>query len=211
MCRVVSHPIAGVAFAVLLLGKGVPPAHAQAPASGGSAGAQPAQVLIVRDYGGYEEIPLPMAPREGASWLRPAIHGQAFPPAEQQGPALRAAELGRTLDVHGKVVLGGILFDSRDELHPSSKPALDEIGALLKQRPGLRLHVVGHTDNIGALAGNRELSKRRAHAICVALVTDHGIGRNRLTANGMGSLSPMVSNQSGRGRARNQRVELVVQ
>jgi outer membrane protein OmpA-like peptidoglycan-associated protein len=133
------------------------------------------------------------------------------PVPARPGAALNAAELGRSLDVNGKVVVGGIQFDAMDELLPSSKPALDQIGMLLKQRPALRLHVVGHTDNIGALAGNRELSKRRAHAICVALVTEHGIERNRLTANGMGSLSPMVSNQSGRGRAANQRVELVVQ
>ena len=65
----------------------------------------------------------------------------------------------------------------KDELDPSSKPTLDQIGTLLKQRPALRLHVVGHTDNIGALAGNREISKRRAHAICVALVSEYGISR----------------------------------
>ncbi|MEJ8856651.1 OmpA family protein [Variovorax robiniae] len=211
MSRVVSHPIAGLAFALVLLGIHPPSADAEPSGSGGGARPQAAEVLIVRDYAGYDEIHLPLDTRPG---LR-SVHSPGselpsqLPPSLP--PVLSATELGRSLDLNGKVVVGGILFDARHELLPSNKLALDQIGTLMKQRPALRLHVAVHTDNIGSLASNREISQRQAHAICVALVMDYGIARNRLTANGLGSLSPVVSNQSGRGRARNRRVELVAQ
>ncbi|WP_256354355.1 MULTISPECIES: OmpA family protein [unclassified Variovorax] len=210
MSRVVSRPVAGFAFAYLLLVYRTSSADAQLVASEDSRRLPPAQVLILRDDAGNDEIHVPVDRRDGAQHMRPPMPGQEPMPGPS-GQVFSAAELGRSLDVNGKVVIGGVMFNDRDHLDPSSKPALDQIGKLMKLRPGLRLHVVGHTDNIGALAGNREISKRQAHAICVALVVDYGIERNRLTANGMGSLSPMVSNQSSRGRARNQRVELVAQ
>ena len=106
----------------------------------------------------------------------------------------------------------GILFDTnKSDIKPESRPSLEQIGALMKQNPGIRLHVVGHTDNVGGFDANLGLSKRRAEAVAAALTRDFGVARERLTANGVASLAPVQSNADEAGRARNRRVELVLQ
>jgi len=57
----------------------------------------------------------------------------------------------------------------------------------------------------------REQSRRRADAVVADLVTRKGIARARLTGNGVGSLAPVQTNGTDEGRAKNHRVELVVQ
>uniref|UniRef100_UPI00261CDF2E OmpA family protein n=1 Tax=Dokdonella sp. TaxID=2291710 RepID=UPI00261CDF2E len=68
-----------------------------------------------------------------------------------------------------------------------------------------------HTDNAGGAAHNLDLSKRRADAVVDALTSKRGIAADRLLAQGMGSASPVASNDSEAGRAKNRRVELVKQ
>ena len=131
---------------------------------------------------------------------------------EQQMETLSSSEIAKGLDANGKVAIYGILFDTgKADIKPDSKASLDQIGALLKQQAGLKLHVVGHTDNAGNLPANIDLSRRRADAVAAALARDYGIARDRLTANGVASLAPVASNGSDAGRARNRRVELVLQ
>ena len=88
-------------------------------------------------------------------------------------------------------------------------PALQEIGKLLQQDPKLKLYVVGHTDNVGELQMNMDLSHRRADAVLKALTTTYGVAADRLQAYGSGPLSPVASNKDDAGRAKNRRVELV--
>jgi outer membrane protein OmpA-like peptidoglycan-associated protein len=71
--------------------------------------------------------------------------------------------------------------------------------------------VVGHTDNVGALTHNEELSQRRADAVVKALTTQHEIAPGRVRAKGLASYAPLASNQTEEGRAQNRRVELVLQ
>jgi OmpA-OmpF porin, OOP family len=123
-----------------------------------------------------------------------------------------ADEMSKSIAETGRVALYGIYFDTnKADLKPESKAALDEIAKLLKAEPGLRLHVVGHTDNAGGLEFNLGLSKRRADAVAAALVKDCGIAPARLTANGVAYLAPVASNATEEGRAKNRRVELVPQ
>lgn len=131
---------------------------------------------------------------------------------EQAMEALSANEMGKSLDSSGKVAVYGILFDTnKADIKPESKASLEQIGALLKQQTGLKLHVVGHTDNVGTLPANMDLSKRRAEAVVGALVGSYGIASERLTGNGVASLAPVASNRDEAGRAKNRRVELVLQ
>lgn len=67
--------------------------------------------------------------------------------------------------------------------------------------------MVGHTDNVGQLPANIDLSRRRADAVAAVLVRDYGIARDRLTANGVASLVPVASNGAEAGRAKNRWVE----
>jgi len=81
----------------------------------------------------------------------------------------------------------------------------------LQQDPKLKLYVVGHTDNVGTLASNMDLSKRRGDAVVAVLSTKYGVAAARLNAQGDGPTAPVASNDSDDGRAKNRRVELVKQ
>ncbi len=121
-----------------------------------------------------------------------------------------ASEMAKALADDGRISLYGIYFDTdKSSLKPESKPTLDEIAALLKSQPELKLDVVGHTDNVGEADYNLGLSNRRANAVVAALIEDYGIDAARLQASGAGLTRPVASNDDEAGRARNRRVELV--
>ena len=85
------------------------------------------------------------------------------------------------------------------------------MAALLQKEAALKVFVVGHTDNQGALVRNMTLSQQRADAVVKALVTDYKIAAPRLVGKGVASFSPVASNDSETGKAKNRRVELVKQ
>ena len=116
------------------------------------------------------------------------------------------------LQAAGHVEVPGIFFDTaKSELKPESAAAVTEVAKLLKADPALKVYVVGHTDNVASLDLNLRLSQARAESVVQALVNQHGIVAARLTARGVGPLTPVASNEKEEGRARNRRVELVKQ
>jgi len=123
---------------------------------------------------------------------------------------LNAEALSAALKDDGKVALSGIYFDlDKDTLRPDSTPALQEVGKLLKNNPGLKVHVVGHTDNQGTVEHNLDLSLRRAQAVAAELQKSYGTDASRIDSFGCGPYSPASSNQNEDGKAKNRRVELV--
>ena len=117
-----------------------------------------------------------------------------------------------SLEADGKVALYGIYFDTgKAELKPESKAQLDEMAKLLQAQPALKAYVVGHTDNQGNLEANLQLSQQRAQAVVAALVSSYKIDARRLLSRGVANLSPVAGNGNDAGRARNRRVELVLQ
>jgi outer membrane protein OmpA-like peptidoglycan-associated protein len=135
------------------------------------------------------------------------------PRAMQAGKVqVDAGAMAREIAAHGKVALYGIHFDSnKAEIKPESKPALDEIGKLLKQNAALKLLVVGHTDNAGDFDYNLDLSRRRAQSVVQALTAQYGVAPARLKPAGVSYAAPVASNRAEDGRAKNRRVELVEQ
>ena len=116
------------------------------------------------------------------------------------------------LKATGHIAVEGILFDTgKADLKPESDAAIAEVAKLLKADASLKLFVVGHTDNVGAVEGNMKLSGERAQAVVQALVKSHGIEASRLKSFGNGPYAPVASNDSDEGRAKNRRVELVKQ
>ncbi len=129
---------------------------------------------------------------------------------EQKMVTVSATEMQSAIEKTGRVALYGIHFDTGSStIKPESKAALDEIAKLLQREPSLKLHVVGHTDNLGGLDQNFALSKARAQAVSGALQQTYAIAAARLSANGVSSLAPVASNVDEAGRAKNRRVELV--
>ena len=129
---------------------------------------------------------------------------------EKKMVTVSASDMAESIAATGKVALYGIYFDTgKSVIKPESKPTLDQIAQLLKSQPALKLGVVGHTDNVGGAVSNLALSKRRADAVTNALIENYAINAARLTASGAGMGSPLTSNDSESGRAKNRRVELV--
>ena len=129
---------------------------------------------------------------------------------EENMTLLNAAVMSKALADSGKVALYGINFDTdKDTLRPDSGPVLKEIGKLLADNPGLKVHVVGHTDDQGQPGYNLDLSRRRAQTVARELMSKYGIAADRLDSFGCGPYAPVASNGSEDGRAKNRRVELV--
>lgn len=104
-----------------------------------------------------------------------------------------------------------INFDTgRHELKEDGRKVVQEIVAMMKSAPTLKLSIEGHTDNVGKAADNKALSERRARAVREAIVAA-GIAPERLTAAGFGQERPIADNRTEEGRAKNRRVELVKQ
>ena len=119
-----------------------------------------------------------------------------------------ASEIDRT----GHASIYGIYFDTdKAAVKPESEQALGEIAKLLEKRQDLKLYVVGHTDSVGSLDYNKDLSLRRAKAVVEVLTGKYGVGKSRLRGEGVGPLVPVLANTTDSGRAKNRRVELVKQ
>lgn len=113
------------------------------------------------------------------------------------------------IEQEGSVALYGITFDfNQAKIRPESRPTLDEVARLLEANPALRLHVVGHTDDVGGLKANLDLSRRRSQAVVKALA-GRGVASGRLQPHGLAFLAPVASNRTEPGRAKNRRVVLL--
>ncbi len=114
------------------------------------------------------------------------------------------------LNAEGKIAIYGVTFDTgKATIKPASAATIQEIADFLKQNPSVNLYVVGHTDDTGSLSTNMSLSEARANAVKSTLTSKHGISASRLTAQGVGPVSPVSTNMTEAGKAKNRRVELV--
>ena len=140
------------------------------------------------------------------------LHYVTVKPMETGLVKVDAKALKAGIQTDGHVAVYGIDFDTgKADLKPGSASAIAEIVKLLKADPGLKLHVVGHTDAVGALDGNIALSRRRAESVVKELTTKQGIAAARLRPDGVGPLVPLATNDTDEGRAKNRRVDLMKQ
>ena len=115
-------------------------------------------------------------------------------------------------------ILDRILFDSGEAVvKPDGEAVLQKIATILKQHPELKIHVIGHTDNVpirpGArsrFASNWELSTERALAAVRFLTERAGVAPQRLGAVGYGEFRPIADNATAEGRARNRRIAITI-
>jgi outer membrane protein OmpA-like peptidoglycan-associated protein len=129
---------------------------------------------------------------------------------EQKMVTINAEEMAGRISTAGSIALYGIYFDfNKSDVKPESGQTLEQIARLMKGKPGMKLLVVGHTDNAGGFSSNMDLSQRRAVAVVNALASRYGADKKRLTPVGVSFACPIASNKSEEGRAKNRRVELV--
>lgn len=110
----------------------------------------------------------------------------------------------------GHAAVYGIYFDTgKSVIKPESDETIKEIAALLKANSSMQVYIIGHTDNVGKLKDNMELSQKRAEAVVNELITKYKIPSANLEANGVGPLAPVATNDTEEGKELNRRVEIV--
>jgi outer membrane protein OmpA-like peptidoglycan-associated protein len=141
-----------------------------------------------------------------------AVHRIVRIAAMEQSVVLSADQIKSSLAESGKVVFYGIHFDTdKAVIKPESAPTLAEMAKFLNANAAVKVFIVGHTDNRGALERNQKLSRDRAAAVVAALSSPpHAIAKDRMAADGVGPLAPVMANDAEAGRAKNRRVEMVL-
>lgn len=118
----------------------------------------------------------------------------------------------------GRMVLqlrNEVLFDpGRVDIKPAGKDALKEVATILATLDERKLQVAGHTDNVpistGRFPSNWELSTARAVNVVKYLV-EEGVQPAELSAAGYSEYDPVASNEAKDGKAKNRRIEIVLQ
>jgi len=100
-------------------------------------------------------------------------------------------------------------ISGKDELTDPSKVELSKAMAELKRRSVPDIVVIGHTDTVGGVESNDQLSLARAERVRSALV-QQGLAAERIFAAGRGERELLVRTADGVAEPRNRRVEVNV-
>jgi len=108
------------------------------------------------------------------------------------------------------IVLNAIYFETgKSSINTKTSSDLEKLVQFLNDNLSTILEIQGYTDNTGSLAMNNKLSQNRANSI-VNYLGSKGISKTRLLAKGYGPLSPIATNATTEGKAKNRRVEMKV-
>jgi OOP family OmpA-OmpF porin len=108
------------------------------------------------------------------------------------------------------MILEGLQFETGSAtLGADPENSLKRLADRLSRDKSLKVLLVGHSDMSGTLRANIALSRQRAATIRDILIQKYGIAADRLSAHGVGFLSPRASNETREGRQKNRRVEAV--
>jgi len=110
-----------------------------------------------------------------------------------------------TLNMPGNVTFA---FDSVD-ISAQFYPVLDSVSKVFQEYDKTFIEVAGHTDSIGSISYNQDLSERRANSVA-AYLRSRQVNSQRLIIIGAGEEHPIASNSTKEGQAQNRRVELTI-
>lgn len=117
-----------------------------------------------------------------------------------------------TVELQRPYVLENLEFPTNSaEITPDAYGKLDYIAGFLMKYPFITLRVEGHTDATGDPAYNRKLSQQRAENIRTYLLQVTGLPPEQIIAKGYGPDRPLLPNTTEENRARNRRVEFVLE
>jgi OOP family OmpA-OmpF porin len=123
-----------------------------------------------------------------------------------------AENISKGINADGHVAIYDILFETgKSEIKLESSNALKTLAEYMNANIGKKFYIVGHTDNTGNFPDNMTLSESRAKSVLNDLTFKYAVNSSRLNAYGVASLSPVASNSSAEGKAKNRRVEIVEQ
>ena len=132
--------------------------------------------------------------------------------ADKKFSELQSSLIQVSNDARGTIIsMSDILFAvGKADLTPDLRTSLAKISGILMVFKTSRVVIEGHTDNSGSEEFNLNLSKMRAENVRSFMI-EQGVSGNRLKAVGFGFAHPMADNETEEGRAKNRRVDLVIQ
>jgi len=117
---------------------------------------------------------------------------------------------GARVDESGCWIIQIIHFGTnKQNIQQTIYPYLEEIAKVLNYNPGMRLGIYGHTDSVGRASYNLKLSIKRAKSVSNELLK-MGLSKERFIVDGFGETSPIASNETKEGRAKNRRTEFKI-
>jgi outer membrane protein OmpA-like peptidoglycan-associated protein len=124
----------------------------------------------------------------------------------------RLQNIRATRGVQGlQMTLDDIAFaPGRAALRPEAKSSLGKLVAFVNKDPSKPIRIEGHTDGRGNANANQLLSQKRADSVRDALIAA-GVSANRMTSVGLGEDNPVADNETEEGRAKNRRVDVILE
>ena len=184
-------------------------------------------LVIMLAFAGKSALSAAPPPAASAVAVAPAAAPAPAPPASEAArPAddplqgLDTSGLGKNVEVIVNAesvslrVSSEILFaPAQADLSLEGLSVLQPLLDMLRRSPH-RISVAGHTDSVPIrnlrYPSNWELSAARAGSV-VRYLQANGIASSRLQALGMADTQPLADNASSEGRAKNRRVELILE
>jgi len=108
--------------------------------------------------------------------------------------------------------LVGLSFASgKSEIEPQNFALLTIVREAINIFPDYAIQIQGYTDSYGGDNTNLELSQNRADAVREYLLANMAIDKDDIDAVGYGETLPIANNETPEGRAKNRRVDLVIE
>ena len=89
-----------------------------------------------------------------------------------------------------------------------AKILLNEIAGYIKNQPGSKWRIEGHTDNQGSASMLKKLSYNRAKNVYEYLISQ-GLSPEQFSVYGLGNSSPVANNDTPEGRSTNRRIIII--
>ena len=127
---------------------------------------------------------------------------------EEMKQEVTSSDILSALNTDGHIALYINFETGKSDVKPESQNIIDQVEAMLKSNPSLKISIEGHTDNVGSPTSNQTLSDNRAKSVMNLLIAK-GVDKSRLSAKGWGQSKPIVENTTDSNKAKNRRVEIV--
>lgn len=138
---------------------------------------------------------------------------------ERQQPAAHVVEqvqeqkASAPAEVRRRIEGMTIAFDfasSEPKMSTEDDLALRAICTAMREDPSVKVLLTGHTDDIGSAESNLQLGQERAEAVRRRMV-ELGAPATSIATSSRGEEQPVATNATDEGRARNRRVEMLVE
>lgn len=104
-----------------------------------------------------------------------------------------------------------VFFDvNSDQVNEEKIATLNTFFEKIVEQKFTKLVIEGHTDSLGPVAYNNDLSERRAKTVKQILISKYKVSDKKVEAAGFGPSQPIADNGNYQGRKKNRRVEFKI-